>query len=49
MGSEMCIRDRYIAAADVDEDDEEFEAVLVSVVFSVEDAVQTVADHVATD
>lgn len=39
----------YIAAADVDEDDEEFEAVLVSVVFSVEDAVQTVADHVATD
>ncbi|WKD57867.1 hypothetical protein CAPI_06635 [Corynebacterium capitovis DSM 44611] len=39
----------YIAAADVDEDDEEFEAVLVSVVFSVEDAVATVAEHVATD
>ena len=39
----------YIAAADVDEDDEDFEAVLVSVVFSVEDAVTTVADHVATD
>ncbi|MCP1387372.1 hypothetical protein M5J20_04110 [Corynebacterium sp. TA-R-1] len=39
----------YIAAADVDEDDDEFEAVLVSVVFSVENAVQTVADHVATD
>ena len=28
----------YIAAANVDEDDDEFEAVLVSVVFSVEDA-----------
>ncbi|NLA56332.1 MAG: hypothetical protein GX859_08560 [Corynebacterium humireducens] len=39
----------YIAAADVDEDDENFEAVLVSVVFSVEDAVDTVARHVATD
>ncbi len=39
----------YIAAADVDEDDDEFEAVLVSVVFSVEDAVQTVANHMATD
>ncbi|NLF90694.1 MAG: hypothetical protein GX570_05045 [Corynebacterium marinum] len=39
----------YIAAADVDEDDENFEAVLVSVVFSVEDAVATVARHVATD
>ncbi|EEI17417.1 hypothetical protein HMPREF0298_0723 [Corynebacterium lipophiloflavum DSM 44291] len=39
----------YIAAADVDEDDDEFEAVLVSVVFSVEDAVATVAEHVATD
>nr|WP_165164353.1 DNA primase [Corynebacterium qintianiae] len=39
----------YIAAADVDEDDDEFEAVLVSVVFSVEDAVNTVGDHVATD
>lgn len=39
----------YIAAADVDEDDEEFEAVLVSVVFSVEGAVATVARHVATD
>mgnify|MGYP006923473074 CR=1 FL=1 len=39
----------YVAAADVDEDDDEFEAVLVSVVFSAEDAVQTVADHMATD
>lgn len=39
----------YIAAADVDEDDEDFEAVLVSVVFSVEDAVATVDKHVATD
>lgn len=39
----------YIAAADVDEDDEDFEAVLVSVVFSAEDAVKTVARHVATD
>lgn len=39
----------YIAAADVDEDDEEFEAVLVAVVFSVEDAVAAVADHMATD
>ncbi|MDO5670661.1 MAG: hypothetical protein Q4G50_11765 [Corynebacterium sp.] len=39
----------YIAAADVDEDDENFEAVLVSVVFSLDDAVETVARHVATD
>ncbi|ANE03715.1 hypothetical protein [Corynebacterium crudilactis] len=39
----------YIAAANVDEDDEDFEAVLVSVVFSVEDAVTAVAKHVATD
>ena len=39
----------YIAAANVDEDDDEFEAVLVSVVFSVEDAVAAVAKHVATD
>ncbi|MEJ5998617.1 hypothetical protein [Corynebacterium sp. H130] len=39
----------YIAAADVDEDDENFEAVLVSVVFSVEDALTTVNRHVATD
>lgn len=39
----------YIAAADVDEDDDDFEAVLVSVVFSVEDAVATVSAHVATD
>ncbi|MDY5785592.1 hypothetical protein [Corynebacterium sp.] len=39
----------YIAAADVDEDDDEFEAVLVSVVFSVETAVATVAEHIATD
>ena len=39
----------YIAAADVDEDDDEFEAALVSVVFSVESAVSTVAEHMATD
>ncbi|AKK02842.1 hypothetical protein [Corynebacterium epidermidicanis] len=39
----------YIAAADVDEDDDDFEAVLVSVVFSVEDALAAVARHVATD
>lgn len=39
----------YIAAADVDVDDEDFEAVLVSAVFSVEDAVETVSAHVATD
>ena len=39
----------YIAAADVDEDDEDFEAVLVAVVFSVDDAVEAVAEHMATD
>lgn len=39
----------YVAAADVTEDDEDFEAVLVSVVFSVEDALTTVGRHVATD
>lgn len=39
----------YIAAADVDEDDEDFEAVLVAVVFSVEDAVAAVSEHMATD
>ncbi len=39
----------YIAAADVDEDDDEFEAVLVSVAFSVDDAVEAVARHIATD
>ena len=39
----------YIAAADVDEDDDDFEAVLVSVVFSVDDALDAVARHVATD
>lgn len=39
----------YIAAADVDEDDDDFEAALVSVVFSVEDAVAAVAEHIATD
>lgn len=39
----------YIAAADVDEDDEDFEAVLVSVAFSVDDALDAVARHVATD
>lgn len=39
----------FLAMADVSEDDEEFEAALVGVVFSVEDAVATVARHVATD
>ncbi|MGV0369011.1 DNA primase [Corynebacterium aurimucosum] len=39
----------YIAAADVDEDDEDFEAVLVSVAFSVDDAVEAVSRHIATD
>ena len=39
----------YIAAADVDEDDEDFEAVLVSVAFSVDDAVEAVAKHIAND
>ncbi|HCT3316245.1 TPA: DNA primase [Corynebacterium striatum] len=39
----------YIAAADVDEDDEDFDAVLVSVAFSVDDAVEAVAKHIATD
>ncbi|PFG28960.1 Uncharacterised protein [Corynebacterium renale] len=39
----------YIAAADVDERDDDFSEALVSVVFSVEDAVRTVAHHVATD
>ena len=39
----------YLAAADVDEDDEEFEAVLVSVAFSVDDALDAVARHIATD
>ncbi|AWT25817.1 MULTISPECIES: hypothetical protein [Corynebacterium] len=39
----------FLAMADVAEDDEEFEAALVGVVFSVEDAVSTVARYVATD
>lgn len=39
----------FIAAADVDEDDEDFSAALVAVVFSVDDAVRTVAAHVAID
>ena len=39
----------YVAAADVDDEDDDFEAVLVSAVFSVEDAVSAVAHHVATD
>lgn len=39
----------YVAAADVDDEDDEFEAVLVSAVFSVDDAVAAVAHHVATD
>ena len=39
----------FLAMADVAEDDEEFEAALVGVVFSVEEAVATVARHIATD
>lgn len=39
----------FLAVADVAEEDEEFEAALVGVVFTVEDAVDTVARHVATD
>ena len=39
----------YIAAADAEDAEQDFEAALVSVVFSVEDAVKTVASHVATD
>ncbi len=39
----------YIAAADADDVVHDFQAALVSVVFSVEDAVKTVASHVATD
>ena len=39
----------YVAAADVDVDDDAFDAMLVSVAFSVEDAVKAVAFHVATD
>ncbi|MHA6556014.1 hypothetical protein ACX3U9_08825 [Corynebacterium pyruviciproducens] len=39
----------YIANSDIDEDDNTFEAVLVSVVFSVEDAVKAVGKHMATD
>lgn len=39
----------YIAAADVDQEDEAFEAALVAVVFSAEDAVRAVSEHIATD
>ncbi|MBV7295076.1 hypothetical protein KRX51_03975 [Corynebacterium sp. TAE3-ERU12] len=39
----------YVAAADVDSDDDEFEATLVAVVFSTEDAIAQVNHHVATD
>lgn len=39
----------FLAMADVAEDDEDYEAALVGVVFSVDDAVSTVARHVATD
>ncbi len=39
----------YIAASTGPEEDVDFEAALVSVVFSLEDAVRTVAEHVATD
>ena len=39
----------YIADADADEGSDSFESVLVSVVFSVEDAVKAVNTHMATD
>lgn len=39
----------FVAMADVSDDDEEFEAALVGVVFSVDAAVAEVAKHVATD
>lgn len=39
----------FLAMADVSDEDEEFEAVLVGVVFSVEAAVAEVSKHVATD
>ncbi|WP_306515610.1 hypothetical protein [Corynebacterium sp.] len=39
----------YIAAADVDEDHDGFDAALVSVAFSVDDATAIVAEHIATD
>ena len=39
----------YIAAADVDEDYDGFDAALVSVAFSVDDATAIVAEHIATD
>lgn len=39
----------FLAMADVAEEDEDFEAALVGVVFTVADAVSTVAKHVATD
>jgi len=48
-GTALTAANVFLAMADVAEDDEEFEAALVGVVFSVEDAVATVARHVATD
>ncbi|MGO3360871.1 MAG: hypothetical protein ACTIL2_00365 [Corynebacterium sp.] len=48
-GTGMHAANVFLAMADVSEDDDEFEAALVGVVFSVEDAVSTVARHIATD
>lgn len=48
-GTGLTAANVFLAMADVAEDDEEFEAALVGVVFSAEDAVATVARHVATD
>lgn len=48
-GSGIAGANVFLAMADVAEEDEDFEAALVGVVFSVQDAVSTVARHVATD
>jgi hypothetical protein len=48
-GSSIAGANVFLAMADVAEEDEDFEAALVGVVFSVQDAVSTVARHVATD
>ncbi|WKD59496.1 hypothetical protein [Corynebacterium caspium] len=39
----------YIAAADIEDDDDDFNAALVAVVFSAEEAVDAVSRHIATD
>ncbi len=49
LSEELPAAEVYVAAADSDDIDDEFEAVLVSVVFSADDAVQAVQHHIATD